>query len=250
MATRNNNATRPAPRERFGRDYAAGIAASLNPRIAYYTQQQGALRTPEELEMDVSRLYEPAIEAAGRVGEDVARVGQTGLSALSGLASALPGLDVGAVSDAARSVMRGSGTAALTGAVLGTGVRGQLASSIMASRRAQEEESRRLGEQIMGAEEEKARTGADWLPAAMQRQQMETTKLQNKALIQDLKNAPVSRRRAILENRLLSGQVTGQMLANAEVRAALKKLGLTDKQINDATKNPPTPQAGSGEDVG
>ena len=249
MATGNNN-TRPAPRERFGRDYAAGLAASLNPRIAYYTQQQQALRTPEDIEMDITRLYDPAIAAAGRVGEDVAKVGQTGLSALTGLASVLPGMDVGLVADAARGVGRAGGTAALTGAMLGTNVRGQLASSILQGRRMREDESRRLGEQVMGAQEEQARIAADWMPAAMQRQQMATTALQNKALMQDLKNAPVNRRRAILENRLLSGQITAQDLTNAETRVALKKLGLTDKQINDIAGRTPTPQSEEGVDVG
>lgn len=244
---------RSAPREKFAKDYAAGIAATFNPRIAYYTQQEAALRTPEAMETDITRLYDPIIGAAGRVGEDVSRVGQAGLTALTGLASSLPGqFDTGMVADAARATGRAGGSAALTGAVLGSSARAGLASSVLAGRRALEDEKRRLGESRMLTEEEQARTGADWLGYASQRQGMETQALQNKALMEDLKNAPANRRRAILENRLLRGQVTAQDLQNAQVRRELKKLGFTDKQISDLSgpDNPRQTTSNEGEAPG
>jgi hypothetical protein len=226
---------RNAPREQFGRDYAASIAASMDPRIQYYTGGLAALRPQEEIDADVTKLYDPAIAAAKRIGEDVANVGQSGLTAIAGLGSSLPGLDLGLITDAARAVTRGTGTAALTGGVAETSARAALASDMLRGRRMREDEERRLGENLMTAREEQMRTEADWLPAAAQRQQMATVSTQNQLLLQDLKNAPVARRRAILENRLLSGQVTGQVLQNAAFRKELKGLGFTDKQISDLT---------------
>jgi hypothetical protein len=247
MAT--GSGSRPAPRERFARDYAAGIAATFNPRINYYAQQEAGMRTPEAVEADITRLYEPIIGATGRVGEDVSRVGQAGLTALSGLMGSLPNVDMGMLADAARATGRAGGSAALTGAMLGSSARGALASSVLAGRRNVEEERRRLGEGRMGAEEEQARAGADWLQYASQRQQMETQALQNKTLMEDLKNAPVARRRAILENRMLRGQITAQDLQNAQVRKELKRLGFTDRQIDNIANNDNT-NNDDGEEVG
>jgi hypothetical protein len=161
----------------------------------------------------------------------------------------LPKVDMGMLADAARATGRAGGSAALTGAMLGSSARGALASSVLAGRRNVEEERRRLGEGRMGAEEEQARAGADWLQYASQRQQMETQALQNKTLMEDLKNAPVARRRAILENRMLRGQITAQDLQNAQVRKELKRLGFTDRQIDNIANNDNT-NNDDGEEVG
>jgi len=243
------NASRPAPRQRFGQEYAANIAASFDPRIGYYTRQKAALRRPEEVEQDITRLYTPAIEAAGRIGEDVSKVGSGAMAALGGLASSLPGFMAGGLEDAARSTSRAGGSAALLGSVMGTGARSQLASSILQGRRALEGEERALGEQIMTAEEEKARTAADYLPYAQQRQAMETTALSNQQIRAELKNAPISRRAALLQNMLASGQITAQNLSNAQLRKELKRLGLSDRAINKAAQTTPT-STQTGQSVG
>lgn len=233
------------PREKFGKDYAAGIAASLDPRIQYRMSQLGSLRPEEELFEDVRGFYDPAIAAAARIGEDVSTVGQSGLAALGGLVSGLPGLgERGAdmLADAARGVGRAGGTAALVGGVAGTSARQALASDLLATRRMREDEEKRIGEDLMMAESEKARLGADWLPYAAQRQQMATVATQNRMLLEDLKNAPIARRRSILENRLLSGQITGQDLQNAGLRKELKSLGISDKALNAIMGTPNGPK--------
>ncbi len=219
------------PREKFGKDYAASIAATLNPRLAYLRSESAALKSPEQIASEVSALYQPAIESAGRVGEDVARVGQMGLAAVSGLASSLPGFDTGYLADAARSTGRAGGTAALTGSLMGQQARMGLASSIMQGQSMRDTEARSLREREASALEEQAKIGADWMGYAQQRQGMATTALQNKALSEELRNAPIARRAAILQNKLLRGQISAQDLENKETIATLRKLGVSDKDI-------------------
>ena len=223
-----------APREKFGKDYAASIAATLNPRLAYLRSEAAALKPSEQIASEISALYQPAIEAAGRVGEDVGRVGQAGLAAVSGLASSLPGFDTGMLADAARATGRAGGTAALTGSIMGQQARMGLASSIMEGQRMRDTEARGLREREAGALEEQARLGADWLGYAQQRQGMATTALQNRALMAELRNAPIARRAAILQNKLLKGQITAQDLTNASLVAELKRLGVSQKDIDKA----------------
>lgn len=221
------------PREKFGRDYAASIAATMSPRAQYYRTQAGAVRSGEALDADITGFYDPALRAAAGIGENVANVGRSGLAALAGLQSSLPGFESGILADAARSVSRAGGTAALTSGMMGTSARAAMARDRQEARRRAEQERNTLTERAMEAEVEAARVGADWLPFASQRQQMETAALQNRTMIEELRNVPVARRRALLENRLLTGQVDAQILQNAQIRKELKKLGFTDKQLNN-----------------
>jgi hypothetical protein len=55
--------------------------------------------------------------------------------------------------------------------------------------------------------------------------------LQNQQIRAELRNVPIARRAARLQNMLLRGQIRGVNLENAATVAELKKLGLTDKQI-------------------
>jgi hypothetical protein len=228
---------RATPRESFGRDYAASMAASSDPRLNYLRRRKAGLRSREDVEADVTRLFDPAITAAQGVGENVARVGATTLSAAAGLAEALPNLAEGAVEGIGRMTTRAGGSAQLTGSVLEKGARTGLATSILEGQRDLRAEERAADEDIMSVEEEQARTRADWLPYAQQRQQITTSALENKRLMADLKNAPVRRRREILENKLLKGQITAQDLQNTAFRAELRKLGLSNAQINSLATN-------------
>jgi hypothetical protein len=220
-----------APREQFGRNYAANLAAALDPRLAYLNRQLGVYRTPEQIASEVGGLYQPAIARAGQIGQDVAAVGQTGLAAATGLASALPNFDVAALADAARATGRAGGTAALTGSVMESQARAALAQSIMSEQARVTEQRTQTEREIAGSEEEKAKIAADWMAPAMQRQQMTTTALQNQQIRAELRNVPIARRAARLQNMLLRGQIRGVNLENAATVAELKKLGLTDKQI-------------------
>jgi hypothetical protein len=220
-----------APQEQFGRQYAAGLAATLDPRLATLRAQYGAYKTPEQIAAEVSGLYQPGIARAGQIGEDVAKVGQVGLAAAAGLASALPNFDVTALADAARSTGRAGGTAAITGSVMENQARAALAQSILSEQGRASEQRMQVEREIAGAEEEKAKIAADWMSPAMQRQQMATTASQNELLRAELKNVPIARRAARLQNLILRGQIRGINLENAATVAELRKLGLSNKQI-------------------
>jgi hypothetical protein len=75
----------------YGKDYAAGMGATVDPRIAAAQKRLASMKTGGQVQDETTALYQPAIGAAGRLGEDVNRVGMSGLSALGGLGASLPG---------------------------------------------------------------------------------------------------------------------------------------------------------------
>lgn len=164
----------------FGQDYAKNLAASVDPRLQALAKRLAGLKTGDQVSSEVTSLYQPAIEQAGKIGQDVTSVGMGGMAALTGLGSSLPGgMDTGFLADAARQTSRAGGSAALMGSVLGSSARSQLAESILGQQQALQQERFGIEDQQAAAESEKARLGADWLGYATQGQGMETTRLGN-----------------------------------------------------------------------
>ena len=164
----------------YGKNYAAGMGATVDPRIAAAQKRLASMKTGGQVQDETTALYQPAIGAAGRLGEDVNRVGMSGLSALGGLGASLPGFNPSMLADAARGTSRAGGSAALMGGVLGTNVQQNLASSIMENRQNLEGQRFLNEDKVVAAEEEKARLLADYLGYAQGGQAIETGTITNR----------------------------------------------------------------------
>lgn len=163
----------------YGKDYAAGMGATVDPRIAAAQKRLASMKTGGQVQDETTALYQPAIGAAGRLGEDVNRVGMSGLSALGGLGASLPGFSPTMLADAARGTSRANGSAALMGGVLGTNVQQNLATSIMENKQNLEGQRFLNEDKVVAAEEEKARLLADYLGYAQGGQAIETGTITN-----------------------------------------------------------------------
>jgi hypothetical protein len=163
----------------YGKDYAAGMGATVDPRIAAAQKRLASMKTGGQVQDETTALYQPAIGAAGRLGEDVNKVGMSGLSALGGLGASLPGFSPTMLADAARGTSRAGGSAALMGGVLGTNVQQNLASSIMENKQNLEGQRFLNEDKVVAAEEEKARLLADYLSYAQGGQAIETGTVTN-----------------------------------------------------------------------
>ena len=163
----------------YGKDYAAGMGATVDPRIAAAQKRLASMKTGGQVQDETTALYQPAIGAAGRLGEDVNRVGMSGLSALGGLGASLPGFNPSMLADAARGTSRAGGSAALMGGVLGTNVQQNLATSIMENKQNLEGQRFLNEDKVVAAEEEKARLLADYLGYAQGGQAIETGTVNN-----------------------------------------------------------------------
>jgi hypothetical protein len=163
----------------YGKDYAAGMGATVDPRIAAAQKRLASMKTGGQVQDETTALYQPAIGAAGRLGEDVNRVGMSGLSALGGLGASLPGFNPNMLADAARGTSRAGGSAALMGGVLGTNVQQNLASSIMENRQNLEGQRFLNEDKVVSAEEDKAKLLADYLQYAQGGQTIETGAINN-----------------------------------------------------------------------
>ena len=163
----------------YGKDYAAGMGATVDPRIAAAQKRLASMKTGGQVQDETTALYQPAIGAAGRLGEDVNRVGMSGLSALGGLGASLPGFNPNMLADAARGTSRAGGSAALMGGVLGTNVQQNLASSIMENKQNLEGQRFLNEDKVVSAEEDKARLLADYLQYAQGGQAIETGTINN-----------------------------------------------------------------------
>ena len=163
----------------YGKDYAAGLGATIDPRIAAAQRRLASMKTGGQVQDETTALYQPAVGAAGRLGEDVNRVGMSGLSALGGLGASLPGFNPNMLADAARSTSRAGGSAALMGGVLGTNVQQNLATSIMTNQQNLEGQRFLNEDKVVAAGEEKARLLADYLQYAQGGQSIETGSIGN-----------------------------------------------------------------------
>ena len=164
----------------YGKNYAAGMGATVDPRIAAAQKRLASMKTGGQVQDETTALYQPAIGAAGRLGEDVNRVGMSGLSALRGLGASLPGFNPSMLADAARGTSRAGGSAALMGGVLGTNVQQNLAASIMENRQNLEGQRFLNEDKVVAAEEEKAKLLADYLQYAQGGQAIETGTITNR----------------------------------------------------------------------
>ena len=163
----------------YGKNYAAGMGATVDPRIAAAQKRLASMKTGGQVQDETTALYQPAIGAAGRLGEDVNRVGMSGLSALGGLGASLPGFNPSMLADAARGTSRAGGSAALMGGVLGTNVQQNLAASIMENKQNLEGQRFLSEDKIVSAEEDKAKLLADYLQYAQGGQSIETGTINN-----------------------------------------------------------------------
>ena len=163
----------------YGKNYAAGMGATVDPRIAAAQKRLASMKTGGQVQDETTALYQPAIGAAGRLGEDVNRVGMSGLSALGGLGASLPGFNPSMLADAARGTSRAGGSAALMGGVLGTNVQQNLAASIMENKQNLEGQRFLNEDKVVAAEEEKAKLLADYLGYAQGGQAIETGTINN-----------------------------------------------------------------------
>lgn len=163
----------------YGKNYAAGMGATVDPRIAAAQKRLASMKTSGQVQDETTALYQPAIGAAGRLGEDVNRVGMSGLSALGGLGASLPGFSPTMLADAARGTSRAGGSAALMGGVLGTNVQQNLASSIMENKQNLEGQRFLNEDKVVAAEEDKAKLLADYLQYAQGGQAIETGTVNN-----------------------------------------------------------------------
>jgi len=163
----------------YGKNYAAGMGATVDPRIAAAQKRLASMKTSGQVQDETTALYQPAIGAAGRLGEDVNRVGMSGLSALGGLGASLPGFNPSMLADAARGTSRAGGSAALMGGVLGTNVQQNLATSIMENKQNLEGQRFLNEDRVVAAEEEKAKLLADYLGYAQGGQAIETGTINN-----------------------------------------------------------------------
>jgi hypothetical protein len=220
-----------APFGAFGREYAAGLAGAFSPRLDFLRGRQARVKSPEAIQAEMSGLFQGAIESGGQVGEDVARVGQTGLSAAAGLAGALPGMDLGFLSDAARSTGRAGAGAAVMGRALTSQAQQALAQAILSGQRMADETRMGLESEEAGVLSEQAAVEADWLAPAMQRQGMAMQAQQIKMLRAELKNVPIARRAMVLGNMLQRGQIESVDLQNEMMRKELSRLGVSAKDI-------------------
>ena len=163
----------------YGKNYAAGMGATVDPRIAAAQKRLASMKTGGQVQDETTALYQPAIGAAGRLGADVNSVGMSGLSALGGLGASLPGFNPSMLADAARGTSRAGGSAALMGGVLGTNVQQNLATSIMENRQNLEGQRFLSEDKIVSAEEDKAKLLADYLGYAQGGQSIETGTINN-----------------------------------------------------------------------
>lgn len=220
----------PSQYQAQGQQYAAGMAASQDPFINLFRNRLGTMRSREQLAQEISGLYDPAIAAARGVGANVANVGVAGLGALTGLASALPGMGVEGLTEAYRSAGRAGGSAALLGSTLETGARQALAESILG--RQAESEQVRMGteESLAGAESQKALLGADWLGAAQGFQGMGSQYLQDVAREQETR---FQAERQPLEMERMRQDIAA-IMANTELTQE-QKASLIQQRELDAT---------------
>lgn len=225
-----SNADR-APFGAFGRGYAANLASSFAPQLDFIRGQRSRVKSPETIAAERAALFADAIGAGQQIGEDVARVGQTGLSAATGLAQALPGMDLGFLSDAARSTGRAGAGAAVMGRALTSQAQQALAQSILAGQREAQDRETEFGAQEADILSEQRRTEADWLPAASARQDMASQAQQVKLMRAQLKNVPLERRAMVISNLMARGQLEGLDLQNAMVRRQLEQMGLKKSDI-------------------
>lgn len=163
----------------YGKNYAAGMGATVDPRIAAAQKRLASMKTGGQVQDETTAAYQPAIGAAGRLGADVNSVGMSGLSALGGLGASLPGFNPNMLADAARGTSRASGSAALMGGVLGTNVQQNLAASIMENKQNLEGQRFLTEDKIVSAEEDKAKLLADYLQYAQGGQSIETGAINN-----------------------------------------------------------------------
>lgn len=225
------------PWQNFAQGYASTIGKSYDPVINAITGRisdlQGRIAGAPET---VGGLFTGAETAAGTVGANISNIGNQFLSAVGGMN--LPNMDPNALALAARSTARGGATGAMLQNVLQSQVgQARASATLEAQRRLADELSAAQMEQAQ-AESERAKTSADWLQYAGQRQGMETQRLQNQALRNELRNAPIQRRSMILDNQLKRGQITQQ---EYDALAAEYKLN----QAGVSTGKPSTP-AGPG----
>lgn len=196
-----------------GQQYAAGMAASQDPFINLYKQRLGSMKSREALAAEIANLYAPAIQSAQGVGANVAGVGQAGLAAISGLASALPGADVGGLAEAYRGAARAGGSAALVGTALETGARQGLAESILQQQMASQQEQFGTQEKLAGSESERARLAADWLGAAQGFQGMAQT-AQQMQFAEDTQPLELEKLRQDIASIMANTEYTDQQKAN------------------------------------
>ena len=191
----------------FARGYAATLGASYNPVInaitGRITDLQGRIAGAPE---SVADLYSGARTAAANVGTNMANVNNQFLGALSGLN--LPGLDPSALGLAARGTGRSDATAAVIGSMLQSQVGQSQALSTLAAQRSLSDQLTQATMERAQAQGDRARTRADWLPYAQQRQQMN-----------------IERITSGLQNRLARGQITQQQLANDASIVELRRQG-------------------------
>jgi len=254
----------PLQYQQQGQSYAAGLASSQDPMINMFRNRLGSMKSREALAAEISNMYAPAIQAAQGVGAGVANVGQAGLAAMSGLASALPGMGVEGLGEAYRGAARAGGSAALLGSTLETGVRQGLAESIM--QRQMEAQQAQFGteEQLAGAESEKARLGADWLGAAQgfqgmgqisqqmqfaaeeQPLKLETMRAQIANIMSDTSLTDAQKSKLIQDTQfaaeLQPGMVAQQGADLAGTKAQTKQTQANTAQIIKTTRSMPAPQ--------
>jgi hypothetical protein len=207
----------------FGQDYAKGLAASVDPRLQALAKRLAGLKTGDQVSSETSALYQPAIEQAGRIGQDVTQVGMGGMAALTGLGSSLPGgMDTGFLADAARQTSRAGGSAALLGGVLGSSARAQLAESILGQQQNLQQERFGLEDQTAAAESEKAKLASDWLGYSTQGQGLETARLTNLGTEADTEATKVQTER----NRWQMENFDPAQLAQMQVDTGLSRFDL------------------------
>ena len=207
----------PAQYQAQGQSYAAGLAASQNPIIELFKNRLGSMKDRAAIASEVAGYYNPAIMAAGQVGQNVANVAGAGTAALTGLASGL-GLNPSVLSDAYRSAARAGGSASLLGSTLATGAMSAQAESTLGAQ--QQAEQLRMGtqEDLAKAEATKAQTAADWLGAAQGLQGMGTQGLQDKRLAWQMAHMdPLEAQK--LEQDIATGKYTLEKIMPAELAA-------------------------------
>lgn len=245
----------------YGKDYAAGMGATVDPRIAAAQKRLASMKTGGQVQDETTALYQPAIGAAGRLGEDVNKVGMSGLSALGGLGASLPGFSPTMLADAARGTSRAGGSAALMGGVLGTNVQQNLASSIMENKQNLEGQRFLNEDKVVAAEEEKAKLLADYLQYAQGGQAIETGTVTNlgteASTAQTVAATPTYNEDGTPSNAaaeqeqanlgLTNAQIEGSKASTAKTIAetlgipeqAAANLGLTLAQTNEITQMTP-----------
>ena len=211
----------------FAQGYAQNLSKAYDPNIQNLSQyiqslQQRSAGVPSAVE----GLFAPAVKAAGSVGSDIATTGANLFSAISGMGGSLPGVDPSQLAMMARQTGRAGATGSMLGSVLGTQV-GQtqaLASQEASARLA--EETYKAQQDLAQAQSEQAKTAADWMPYAQQRQQVATEALNNEQIRAQLKMIPAQQRAQYLDNLLKKKQITAQVYENLASKYKLKQVGV------------------------